>query len=166
MSKSEASAGPRAQTLTREQVEPRQDGMASSHALHAGEQYQLWRSTVRNEFSNQRYDVHLHVGIHGPDQIQVDGVTDYISSHDIRFAVNEPLVMKLGTPVTLLVAVPREITAGNQVMIRAQGHVRRVESVSDSNGRRLTFTAAVKKFDFVRQGAPVNLLSYESHSVA
>jgi len=121
---------------------------------------------VRNELSTQRYDVHLHVEVQGPDHMQVEGVADYISNRDIRFAVNEPFVMRPGTPVTLLVSIPREITAGNQVQIRAHGHVQRVESVPDSRGRRLTFTAEVKKYDFVRQNVPINMRSCERREVA
>ncbi len=107
---------------------------------------------MRNGTPKQRYEVHLPVAVCGPGRAQAAGVTDYISKRDIRFSVDEPLAVKRGTAIMLFVRLPAQITAGNQVLIRARGLVRRVERISEAGSERQTFTATMDWYDFMTRG--------------
>jgi hypothetical protein len=116
--------------------------------------------------TTQTQEVHLHVAVRGSNQTQIDGLTEYISKRDIRFAVNKPFAVDLGAPLDLFVTVPTEITAGYQVFIRVRGQVRCIEYVPDSGAERLTLTAAVKGYEFVRENALLTPRLGESRAMA
>jgi hypothetical protein len=98
-------------------------------------------------------EVRLRATIHGPNRAQIQGVTEYISHSEIRFAVEEPYTVNAGTPLLVYVEMPHDITAGNSVYIRIIGEVSCVDYVFGWEKDRLLFTVRVKSYGFMRGDA-------------
>ncbi len=121
---------------------------------------------MRRRSRAEKHDVRLRVAVRGPNHTMVDGVTEYISNRDIRFAVTQPFALDLGAPLVMFVSVPSEITAGHEVFIRASGQVLSVEHSSDSGVDRMLFTAAIRKYDFIRSDVSPHPRPCQSRDVA
>ncbi len=76
-------------------------------------------------------------------------MTEFISPRAIGFSLDSPVAVKRGEAVMLFVCLPKEITVGNQVLIRARARVMGVERTSNTEGRRFTFTAKIESYDFI-----------------
>jgi hypothetical protein len=99
--------------------------------------------------SIQRCEVRLPVAVCAPGKAQTQGMTEFISPRVIRFSLDRPAGVARGDAVMLFVCLPSEITAGNQVLIRARVRVMGVERHSKTDGGRFTFTATMESYDFI-----------------
>jgi hypothetical protein len=104
---------------------------------------------MRKELRTHRYEVHLPIAVRAPGQTLMAGVTDYMSSHDVRFRLKKPHAISRGTSVTLYVSLPPEFTADNEVFIRGRGRVLNVKRTSRLGTACSAFTAAMDSYDFV-----------------
>jgi hypothetical protein len=120
---------------------------------------------MKNELPTHKYKVHLPVAVWAPNQGHADGVTNYMSNHDIAFSLDTSLAIELGTSIMLLVSLPSEITTGSQVHLRACGQVVRLEPNSEANTGP-TFIAAMDWYDFVRGDASTVLRSSQAQTRA
>jgi hypothetical protein len=98
-----------------------------------------------------RYEVHLPIAVRAAGKTLAAGVTDFMSSRDVRFRLEKPQAIARGTSVTMYVRLPSEFTAENQVLIRARGRVLNVVRTSRLGARCSAFTAAMDSYDFVGQ---------------
>lgn len=105
---------------------------------------------MENEYQSQRFEVHLPISVWAPDHTLAHGVTESISSHDIRFAVDKSLALKKGAPIALRVSLPLELTGGNHVLLRASGQVVATEGGVESAVGRITVVATLDWYDFLR----------------
>jgi hypothetical protein len=105
---------------------------------------------MKIEYFSQRYEVHLPVSVWTPNHTLVHGTTEFISSHDIRFSLDNFLAIEQGAPIALRVSLPLDLTGGNQVQLRASGQVLRTERPPDSNTGQTTVVATLDWYDFAR----------------
>jgi hypothetical protein len=105
---------------------------------------------MKSEFQIRGYEVHLPIAVQVPNQTLAHGVTECISSQNIRFTVNSSLPIKQGGPVALRVSLPEEITNGNTIQLRVSGTVVRMERDAEPNAGRMNVVATLDWYDFVR----------------
>jgi hypothetical protein len=96
-----------------------------------------------------QYEVHLPISVRADGETLSAGVTDFMSSRDVRFRLQKPHTIARGSSVTMYVSLPAEFTAANQVMLRARGRVLNVKRMSRLGAPCSTFTAAMDSYDFV-----------------
>jgi len=106
---------------------------------------------MRKGLLTHQYEVHLPIAVRAPGHALAAGVTDFVSSQDVRFRPDKPHTITRGTTVTLFVSLPPEFTTENQVMIRVRGRVLNVEHTSRLGAPCSAFTAAMESYDFVGQ---------------
>jgi hypothetical protein len=104
---------------------------------------------MRKGLLTHQYEVHLPIAVRAPGHALAAGVTDFMSSRDVRFRLEKPHTITRGTTVTLFVSLPPEFTTENQVLIRARGRVLNVEHTSRQGAPCSAFTAAMESYDFV-----------------
>ncbi len=104
---------------------------------------------MRKGLLTNRYEVHLPIAVRAPGHTVAAGVTDFMSSRDVRFRLEKPHTITRGTTVTLYVSLPAEFTTENQVLIRARGRVLNVEHAARLGAYCSAFTAAMDSYDFV-----------------
>jgi len=109
---------------------------------------------MKSEFISQRYEVHLPVSVWTPNHILAHGMTEFISSHDIRFSLDHFLPLEKGAPIALRVNLPPELTGGDQVQLRASGQVLSVERSAESSSGQLSIVATLDWYDFARGDTP------------
>jgi hypothetical protein len=108
---------------------------------------------MKSEFATQKYEVHLPVAVWDSNLSEGRGVTEYMSSHDICFSVDNPPAIAAGTAIMLFVSLPAEVTGGSKVQLRASGRVLRVEPGIAPNAKRVNLVAAMDWYDFIRADA-------------
>jgi hypothetical protein len=106
---------------------------------------------MKKRLRTNQYEVHLPIAVRAPGHALAAGVTDFMSSRDVRFRLEKPHTITRGTTVTLFVSLPPEFTSANQVLIRARGRVLDVEQTSRLGAPCSAFTAAMESYDFVGQ---------------
>jgi hypothetical protein len=106
---------------------------------------------VRNRPQIQPAAVHMKVIVYGLNGTMANGVTEYVSSREIRFTLEDTLPARVGEYVTAFISLPPEITGGRQVSVRVNGQVRRVRYVSSFGVDLLHFTVSVRSCDFMRK---------------
>jgi hypothetical protein len=104
---------------------------------------------MRKGLPARRYEVHLPIAVRVPGQTPVAGVTDFMSSRDVRFRLEKPHAITRGSTVTLYVSLPPEFTVENQVLIRARGRVLHVRRTSRLGADCSAFTALMDSYEFV-----------------
>jgi hypothetical protein len=109
---------------------------------------------VKIQLAAQRYEVHLPVAVWAANQNHADGVTESMSSHDIRFSVDDSVRLQHGSPIMLFVSLPSELTSGKPVQLRASGQIVEIESRPVSDDGRTTLVAAMDWYDFIRSSDP------------
>ena len=77
-----------------------------------------------------------------------------MSSHDIRFSVDDSVRLQQGSPIMLFVSLPSELTCGKPIQLRASGQIVEIESHPLSDDGRRTLVAAMDWYDFVRSTDP------------
>lgn len=103
---------------------------------------------MTNPTSIQQCKVRLPVVVWAPGQAKAIGITKYVSLHAIRFTLDDPVAVRTGAPLVLFVCLPKEMTAGNQALIRVRARVTRIER-SNAGTERLTCTAKMESYDFI-----------------
>jgi hypothetical protein len=117
---------------------------------------------MRNGLPTHQYEVHLPIVVRADGESLAAGVTDFMSSRDVRFRLEQPQAITRGTSVTMYVSLPSEFTAENQVLIRARGRVLNVVRTSRLGAPCSAFTAAMDSYDFVGQDALIDQAFRES----
>jgi hypothetical protein len=116
---------------------------------------------MKSEFATQKYEVHLPVAVWDSNLAEGRGVTEYMSSHDICFSVDNPTRIAIGTPIMLFVSLPEEVTSGNKVQLRASGRIVRVEGGLVPSVDRVNLVASMDWYDFVRTDGSNEQRSFE-----
>jgi hypothetical protein len=106
---------------------------------------------VRNRTHVPPAAVHMNATVHGPNATVTHGVTDYVSSREIRFTVEEVLTARVGEYLTVFLSLPLEVTGGHQVSIRLSVKIRSVEYASFFGLNRSHLTVSVRSYDFMRE---------------
>jgi hypothetical protein len=106
---------------------------------------------VRNRPQIQPAAVHMKLIVYGPNGTMANGLTDYVSSREIRFTLEDTLPARVGEYVTAFISLPLEITGGHQVSVRINGQVRRVRYVASFGVDLLHFTVSVRNYDLMRR---------------
>jgi len=99
----------------------------------------------------RRYDLSLPVIIRIPAEMTVDsqkGKTRDISTRGLYFVVDQDL--EAGSELDITLTLPAEVTHGNEVHIRAQGKVVRVERRMEDGNNRMGIAAVIERYDIIR----------------
>jgi hypothetical protein len=76
-------------------------------------------------------------------------MTEFISTRAIRFSLNSPIAVRRGEAVMLFVCLPKQITGGNQVLMRARSSVTGIRRSHKNDEVRFTLTATIQSFDLI-----------------
>ena len=99
----------------------------------------------------RRYDLTLPVSIRFAAESLVsrqDGKTRDISTRGLYFVVTQELAA--GSELDITLTLPAEITHGNDVLVRAQGKVVRVEQRLEDGETRMGVAAVIQRYDIIR----------------
>lgn len=100
-------------------------------------------------FPGHKYAVHLPIAVRARGKSFLTGVTEYMSSRDVRFQLKKPHALTRGTELTLYVSLPSGSTEENQVLVCARGRVLDVRRGQRSSAGYATLTAAMESYDFL-----------------
>jgi c-di-GMP-binding flagellar brake protein YcgR len=101
--------------------------------------------------STRRYDLSLPIIVRIPAERARDsqqGKTRDISTRGLYFVVDQNL--ESGSQLDLTLTLPREVTHGSEVFVRALGKVVRVERRMEDGNSRLGVAAVIERYDIVR----------------
>ena|SRR5271155_1140776 len=104
---------------------------------------------MRQASSTRRCEVRLPVALCRCGNTQAHGLTEFISSRAIRFSLNSPIAVRRGEAVMLFVCLPKQITGGDQVLIRARSSVTGIRRTRKNAGVRFTLTATIQSYDLI-----------------
>src|SRR5262252_7352222 len=101
--------------------------------------------------SARRYDLSLPVLIRVAAQGFAEtqsGKTRDISTRGLYFVIDQDV--RSGSELDIMLTLPREMTAGDEVTVKASGKIVRVESrIEDGNARR-GVAAVIQRYDIMR----------------
>jgi hypothetical protein len=97
----------------------------------------------------RRYEVHLPIAVRARGANFVTGVTEFMSSRDVRFRLKKAHALTPGTALTLYVSLPSGGPQENQVLVCARGRVLNVKRTSRLRTTSTTLTAAMDSYDFL-----------------
>jgi hypothetical protein len=101
--------------------------------------------------TTRRYDLTLPIIIRIPAERALDsqqGKTRDISTRGLYFVVDQN--MESGSPLDITLTLPREITHGSEVFVRAHGKVVRVERRMEDGSARMGVAAVIERYDIIR----------------
>lgn len=99
----------------------------------------------------RRYDLSLPVNVRLPlnrDAKPQGGQTRDISTRGVYFTVKQEL--SPGAELDFTLTLPAEITRGTEVLVRAYGHVVRVDKRSDDALETIGIAAVIERYDIIR----------------
>jgi c-di-GMP-binding flagellar brake protein YcgR len=102
----------------------------------------------------RRYDLSLPVMIRIPAQGFADtqsGKTRDISTRGLYFVVDRDV--SAGSALDIMLTLPREMTNGDEVLVKASGKVVRVEVRTEDGSARQGVAAIIEKYDIMRGAA-------------
>jgi hypothetical protein len=105
----------------------------------------------------RRYDLALPTTIRvsmGIDDFDLTGKTRDISTRGVYFTINNDL--SSGAKVVLSMTLPAKVTGGIEVLIRATGHIVRVDQRPGIPPRPVGVAAAFVSHEFVRKKAAIS----------
>lgn len=108
-------------------------------------------SVMTERRTARRYDLTLPVSIRFAAESLVsrqDGKTRDISTRGLYFVVTQELAA--GSELDITLTLPAEITHGNDVLVRAQGKVVRVEQRLEDGETRMGVAAVIQRYDIIR----------------
>jgi c-di-GMP-binding flagellar brake protein YcgR len=99
----------------------------------------------------RRYDLSLPVMIRIPAQGSADtrnGRTRDISTRGLYFVIDQDV--HAGSHLDIMLTLPREMTNGDEVLVKASGKIVRVESRMEDGNERQGVAAIIERYDIMR----------------
>ena len=99
----------------------------------------------------RRYDLTLPVMVRVPAQGFAEtqtGKTRDISTRGLYFVVDQDV--REGSELDIMLTLPREMTNGDEVMVKASGKIVRVESRMEDGNARQGVAAVIQRYDIMR----------------
>jgi PilZ domain-containing protein len=101
--------------------------------------------------SARRYDLTLPVMVRVPSQgfsETQNGKTRDISTRGLYFIIDQDV--KAGSALDIMLTLPREMTNGDEVLVKASGKIVRVESRLEDGNARQGVAAIIERYDIMR----------------
>ena len=102
----------------------------------------------------RRYDLSLPVMVripaHGFAETQ-SGKTRDISTRGLYFVIDQDV--RAGSNLDIMLTLPREMTNGEEVLVKASGKIVRVESRMEDGNERQGVAAIIERYDIMRGSA-------------
>jgi c-di-GMP-binding flagellar brake protein YcgR len=102
----------------------------------------------------RRYDLSLPVMVRIPAQGLAEtqsGRTRDISTKGLYFVIDQDV--RAGSNLDIMLTLPREMTNGEEVLVKASGKIVRVESRIEDGDERLGVAAVIERYDIMRGAA-------------
>lgn len=102
----------------------------------------------------RRYDLSLPVMVRIPAQGFVgtqNGKTRDISTRGLYFVIDQNV--RAGSELDIMLTLPREMTKGEDVLVKASGKIVRVESRLEDGSERQGVAAVIERYDIMRGAA-------------
>jgi hypothetical protein len=102
----------------------------------------------------RRYDLSLPVMVRIPAQGVAEtqsGRTRDISTKGLYFVIDREV--RAGSNLDIMLTLPKEMTNGEEVLVKASGKIVRVESRMEDGDERLGVAAVIERYDIMRGAA-------------
>ena len=102
----------------------------------------------------RRYDLSLPVMVRIPAQGLAEtqsGRTRDISTKGLYFVIDQDV--RAGSNLDIMLTLPKEMTNGEEVLVKASGKIVRVESRMEDGDARLGVAAVIERYDIMRGAA-------------
>jgi len=102
----------------------------------------------------RRYDLSLPVMVRIPAQGLAgtqSGKTRDISTKGLYFVIDQDV--RAGSNLDIMLTLPKEMTNGEEVLVKASGKIVRVESRIEDGNERLGVAAVIERYDIMRGAA-------------
>ena len=102
----------------------------------------------------RRYDLSLPVMVRIPAPGFAgtqSGRTRDISTKGLYFVIDQEV--RAGSNLDIMLTLPKEMTAGEEVLVKASGKIVRVESRMEDGNERLGVAAVIERYDIMRGAA-------------
>ena len=102
----------------------------------------------------RRYDLSLPVMVRIPAPGFAgtqSGRTRDISTKGLYFVIDQDL--RAGSNLDIMLTLPKEMTNGEEVLVKASGKIVRVESRMEDGNERLGVAAVIERYDIMRGAA-------------
>ena len=102
----------------------------------------------------RRYDLSLPVMVRIPAQgfaATQSGRTRDISTKGLYFVIDQDV--RAGSNLDIMLTLPKEMTNGEEVLVKASGKIVRVESRMEDGNERLGVAAVIERYDIMRGAA-------------
>ena len=102
----------------------------------------------------RRYDLSLPVMVRIPAQGLAEtqsGRTRDISTKGLYFVIDQEV--RAGSNLDIMLTLPKEMTNGEEVLVKASGKIVRVESRMEDGDERLGVAAVIERYDIMRGAA-------------
>ena len=102
----------------------------------------------------RRYDLSLPVMVRIPAQGLAEtqsGRTRDISTKGLYFVIDQDV--RAGSNLDIMLTLPKEMTNGEEVLVKASGKIVRVESRMEDGDERLGVAAVIERYDIMRGAA-------------
>jgi PilZ domain len=102
----------------------------------------------------RRYDLSLPVMVRIPAQGFAgtqSGRTRDISTKGLYFVIDQDV--RAGSNLDIMLTLPKEMTNGEEVLVKASGKIVRVESRMEDGDERLGVAAVIERYDIMRGAA-------------
>ncbi len=102
----------------------------------------------------RRYDLSLPVVVRIPAQGLAEtqsGKTRDISTKGLYFVIDQDV--RAGSNLDIMLTLPKEMTNGEEVLVKASGKIVRVESRMEDGNERLGVAAVIERYDIMRGAA-------------
>jgi c-di-GMP-binding flagellar brake protein YcgR len=102
----------------------------------------------------RRYDLSLPVMVRIPAQGFAEtqrGRTRDISTRGLYFVIDQDV--RAGANLDIMLTLPREMTNGDEVLVKASGKIVRVESRMEDGNERQGVAAIIERYDIMRGAA-------------
>ena len=102
----------------------------------------------------RRYDLSLPIMVRIPAQGFAgtqSGRTRDISTKGLYFVIDQDV--RAGSNLDIMLTLPKEMTNGEEVLVKASGKIVRVESRMEDGNERLGVAAVIERYDIMRGAA-------------
>jgi hypothetical protein len=102
----------------------------------------------------RRYDLSLPVMVRIPTPGFAEtqsGRTRDISTKGLYFVIDQDV--RAGSDLDIMLTLPKEMTNGEEVLVKASGKIVRVESRMEDGNERLGVAAVIERYDIIRGAA-------------
>jgi len=102
----------------------------------------------------RRYDLSLPIMVRIPAQGFADtqsGKTRDISTRGLYFVIDQDV--RAGAGLDIMLTLPREMTNGDEVLVKASGKIVRVEKRVEDGNARQGVAAVIQRYDIMRGAA-------------